>query len=126
MFIRSPQPARVRTNRRSVRVLAAPARAPKMYRLPLDLTPPNTEHHRFDAAAFAAGGSACKLRMLGMGADSGVVGAWTCDHIRAVINGGPNRESNLHSLCEWCESPNQTPPSYRRGRVSRRRKHGSR
>jgi 5-methylcytosine-specific restriction enzyme A len=29
--------------------------------------------------------------------------AWTCDHIQAVINGGANRESNLHPLCEWCE-----------------------
>jgi hypothetical protein len=29
--------------------------------------------------------------------------AWTCDHIQAVINGGPNRESKLHPLCEWRE-----------------------
>jgi hypothetical protein len=29
--------------------------------------------------------------------------AWTCDHIEAVINGGANRESNLHPLCEWCK-----------------------
>lgn len=27
---------------------------------------------------------------------------WTCDHIIAVINGGPNRESNGQPLCEWC------------------------
>jgi 5-methylcytosine-specific restriction enzyme A len=27
---------------------------------------------------------------------------WTCDHIVALINGGPNRESNLHPLCAWC------------------------
>jgi 5-methylcytosine-specific restriction enzyme A len=31
--------------------------------------------------------------------------AWTCDHIHAVIDGGPNREINLHPLCEWCEPP---------------------
>jgi HNH endonuclease len=31
--------------------------------------------------------------------------AWTCDHIEAVINGGANRERNLHPLCEWCEPP---------------------
>jgi hypothetical protein len=28
-------------------------------------------YHRFDAAAFAAGGKACKPRILGIGADSG-------------------------------------------------------
>ena len=28
--------------------------------------------------------------------------AWICDHIKAIINNGENRESNLHPLCEWC------------------------
>jgi len=28
---------------------------------------------------------------------------WTCDHIVALINGGENREKNLHPLCAWCE-----------------------
>ena len=31
--------------------------------------------------------------------------AWECDHKIAIINGGPNRESNLQVLCEWCHKP---------------------
>lgn len=27
---------------------------------------------------------------------------WTCDHGVALINGGENRERNLHPLCAWC------------------------
>lgn len=27
---------------------------------------------------------------------------WTCDHVKALINGGSNREKNLHPLCSWC------------------------
>lgn len=27
---------------------------------------------------------------------------WICDHIEAIINGGENRERNLHPLCAWC------------------------
>ena len=29
--------------------------------------------------------------------------AWTCDHVEAIINGGANRERNLHPLWAWCE-----------------------
>jgi 5-methylcytosine-specific restriction endonuclease McrA len=28
--------------------------------------------------------------------------AWTCEHVKALINGGENRESNLDITCEWC------------------------
>lgn len=28
---------------------------------------------------------------------------WQCDHVKALINGGQNRESNLAPLCAWCE-----------------------
>ena len=28
---------------------------------------------------------------------------WQCDHVKALINGGENRESNLAPLCSWCE-----------------------
>ena len=31
--------------------------------------------------------------------------AWTCDHLQAIVNGGANRENNLHPLCSWCEPP---------------------
>lgn len=27
---------------------------------------------------------------------------WTCDHKKALINGGENRERNLQPLCDWC------------------------
>lgn len=30
---------------------------------------------------------------------------WTCDHAVAIINGGENRERNLHPLCAWCDPP---------------------
>jgi 5-methylcytosine-specific restriction endonuclease McrA len=29
---------------------------------------------------------------------------WVCDHVRALILGGENRESNLQPLCEWCNA----------------------
>jgi 5-methylcytosine-specific restriction enzyme A len=47
--------------------------------------------------------------------------AWTCDHILAVINGGPNRESNLHPLCEWCEPPKTEADVHEKSRVYRKR-----
>jgi 5-methylcytosine-specific restriction enzyme A len=31
--------------------------------------------------------------------------AWTCDHVKAIVNGGANRENNLHPLCAWCDPP---------------------
>lgn len=31
---------------------------------------------------------------------------WVCDHTVAIINGGPNRENNLQTLCWWCR-PNK-------------------
>ena len=27
---------------------------------------------------------------------------WTCEHLKALINGGENRESNLDLTCDWC------------------------
>ena len=27
---------------------------------------------------------------------------WTCEHLKALINGGANRESNLDLTCDWC------------------------
>ena len=28
--------------------------------------------------------------------------AWTCEHFKALINGGENRETNLDVTCDWC------------------------
>ena len=47
--------------------------------------------------------------------------AWTCDHVVAVINGGPNRESNLHPLCEWCEPPKTEADVHEKSRSYRKR-----
>ncbi|WP_341893795.1 HNH endonuclease signature motif containing protein [Ferrovibrio terrae] len=27
---------------------------------------------------------------------------WTCEHVKALINGGENREDNLGVTCSWC------------------------
>lgn len=27
---------------------------------------------------------------------------WTCEHLRALVNGGENRERNLDVTCDWC------------------------
>jgi hypothetical protein len=27
---------------------------------------------------------------------------WTCEHRKALVNGGENRESNLGVTCDWC------------------------
>jgi 5-methylcytosine-specific restriction protein A len=27
---------------------------------------------------------------------------WTCEHVKALVNGGENRESNLGITCDWC------------------------
>lgn len=34
-----------------------------------------------------------------------IVGSFTCDHIKAIINGGENRETNLQPLCRICTPP---------------------
>jgi 5-methylcytosine-specific restriction enzyme A len=34
---------------------------------------------------------------------------WICDHIKALINGGENRESNLQCICDWCDKKEKTP-----------------
>ena len=28
--------------------------------------------------------------------------SWTLEHLKAIINGGANRESNLDVTCDWC------------------------
>lgn len=35
--------------------------------------------------------------------------SWVCDHFKALINGGENRERNLKPLCDWCDRNVKTP-----------------
>lgn len=44
----------------------------------------------------------CDLGGIGCGRQIAAGDKWCCDHIKALINGGENRERNLHPLCEWC------------------------
>lgn len=60
-----------------------------------DPTPPRVRLRLFERAA---GKCACCTRKIGP-ADT-----WEADHVIAVINGGPNRESNLQVLCGWCHA----------------------
>jgi len=39
----------------------------------------------------------------------GVGDKWICDHTIAIINGGQNRESNLRTICSWCDRNVKTP-----------------
>jgi 5-methylcytosine-specific restriction protein A len=55
--------------------------------------PPRVRLRVFDKAAGRCEGCARKLRP-GDG--------WQADHIKSIINGGANRESNLQLLCSWC------------------------
>lgn len=34
---------------------------------------------------------------------------WVADHIKAIINGGENRERNLQLICDWCDRKVKTP-----------------
>lgn len=46
---------------------------------------------------------------------------WTCDHGKALINGGANRESNLRLLCEWCDPVKTAADVAEKSRVYRKR-----
>jgi hypothetical protein len=34
---------------------------------------------------------------------------WICDHTKALVNGGENRETNLQVICDWCDKKVKTP-----------------
>lgn len=34
---------------------------------------------------------------------------WITDHTIAIINSGENRESNLRTICDWCDKNTKTP-----------------
>lgn len=44
---------------------------------------------------------------------------WTCDHIKALINGGQNRESNGQPLCEFCNPIKNATDVAEKARVDR-------
>lgn len=50
---------------------------------------------------------------------------WICDHKLAIINGGPNRENNLHPICDWCDVKVKTPSDVKQKSktYARKRKH---
>ena len=56
---------------------------------------------------FNSYGRKCDLSAHGCGRQIHSGDRWTCDHIKPLIAGGLNRESNLHPLCAWCD-PNKT------------------
>lgn len=50
-------------------------------------------------------------------------GEWDCDHIVALVNGGPNRESNLQPLCKVpCHSQKTADDVAEKSKVYRKRK----
>jgi 5-methylcytosine-specific restriction protein A len=47
---------------------------------------------------------------------------WVCDHVQAIVNGGANRESNLQTICSWCDRTIKTPADVgEKSRVYRKR-----
>lgn len=57
--------------------------------------PPRVRLRVFDRA----GGHCQSCTRKIMGGDK-----WQADHIKAIINGGENRERNLQLLCGWCHA----------------------
>lgn len=49
---------------------------------------------------------------------------WTCEHMKALINGGKNRESNLDITCGWClPAKNAADVAEKSKTAERRKKH---
>lgn len=55
------------------------------------------ERYNFRCDGLLQGGDRCGNNLKGQ--------PWTCDHDKALINGGENRESNLHPLGDKCCNP---------------------
>lgn len=47
---------------------------------------------------------------------------WTCEHLKALINGGENRESNLDITCDWCLPSKNAADVAEKSKVARVRK----
>lgn len=60
----------------------------------------------------------CRLCTRRLGASE----KWICDHIIAIVNGGENRESNLQTICGWCDKNIKTPADVaEKSKVARQR-----
>lgn len=54
----------------------------------------------------------------------GVGEHWTLEHLKALINGGENRERNLDLTCDWCLPEKNAEDAHEKSRVySLRSKH---
>lgn len=51
-----------------------------------------------------------------------ITGTFTCDHIKALINGGENRETNLQPLCRVCTPIKDRADVAEKSRVYEKRK----
>lgn len=47
---------------------------------------------------------------------------WTCEHLKAIINGGENREKNLGLTCSICLPPKNAADVAEKSLVARKRK----
>ena len=47
---------------------------------------------------------------------------WTCDHIKALINEGENRENNLQPLCCWCAPEKDAADVAEKSKVAKKAK----
>lgn len=49
---------------------------------------------------------------------------WTLEHVKALINGGENREANLDLTCDWCLPEKNAEDVAEKSEINRiRRKH---
>lgn len=46
---------------------------------------------------------------------------WTLEHLKALVNGGENRESNLDVTCDWCLPEKNAEDVAEKSRVRRKR-----
>lgn len=61
-------------------------------------TPDSAVPPRVRLRVFDAKGGRCHK----CGRKIGASDKWTCEHVKALCNGGENRESNLDCTCSWC------------------------
>ncbi|MCA1297998.1 HNH endonuclease [Stappia indica] len=64
-------------------------------------TPDTAAPARVRLRVFQQAGGKCHVCTRKITASDG----WDLDHVKALINGGENRESNLAPICDWCHPP---------------------